>query len=135
MSIENTKATLSNIRSLRMLARESELPWLEDALGKLKTVINEKKEEIKLEEQERAEKAECIKEVLEIMNSMGVSAEELCSVATGTGVLKAKASKEQKYQYTDHKGRIKYWTGQGRTPKAIAEKIEAGSSLDDFLIQ
>ncbi|MBT0722459.1 H-NS histone family protein [Rosenbergiella collisarenosi] len=135
MSIENTKATLSNIRSLRVLARESELSWLEDALGKLTTVINEKKEEIKLEEQARAEKAESIKEVLEIMNSMGVSAEELYGVASGNGVLKAKASREQKYQYTDDKGRTKYWTGQGRTPKAIAEKIEAGASLDDFLIQ
>ncbi|EDV0983967.1 DNA-binding protein, partial [Salmonella enterica subsp. enterica serovar Derby] len=25
-------------------------------------------------------------------------------------------------------------TGQGRTPKALAEQLEAGKTLDDFLI-
>ncbi|EDK2808560.1 DNA-binding protein, partial [Salmonella enterica subsp. enterica serovar Schwarzengrund] len=26
------------------------------------------------------------------------------------------------------------WTGQGRTPKPIAQALAAGKSLDDFLI-
>ena len=38
-----------------------------------------------------------------------------------------------KYEYDDN-GKRMYWNGQGRRPKAIAEAIKAGGSLDDFLI-
>uniref|UniRef100_UPI003977E581 H-NS family nucleoid-associated regulatory protein n=1 Tax=Salmonella TaxID=590 RepID=UPI003977E581 len=38
------------------------------------------------------------------------------------------------YSFTDENGETKTWTGQGRTPKALAEQIAAGKSLDDFLI-
>ncbi|END4451164.1 H-NS histone family protein, partial [Escherichia coli] len=38
------------------------------------------------------------------------------------------------YKYTDVNGETKTWTGQGRTPKALAEQLEAGKTLDDFLI-
>lgn len=40
-----------------------------------------------------------------------------------------------KYKYVDASGEEKTWTGQGRTPKAIQDKIDNhGATLDDFLI-
>lgn len=39
-----------------------------------------------------------------------------------------------KYKYTDDQGNDKTWTGQGRTPKAIADAIASGKTLQDFEI-
>ncbi|WP_313685399.1 H-NS family nucleoid-associated regulatory protein, partial [Pantoea sp.] len=40
-----------------------------------------------------------------------------------------------KYSYTDENGEEKSWTGQGRTPAAIKKALDAGKSLDSFLIK
>jgi len=52
--MSNTLRTLSNIRSLRVLARETSLEQLESLLEKLTTVIEEKREEVKAQEAEQA---------------------------------------------------------------------------------
>lgn len=39
-----------------------------------------------------------------------------------------------KYKFIDVNGETKTWTGQGRTPKPIAQALAEGKSLDDFLI-
>ena len=39
-----------------------------------------------------------------------------------------------KQNIIDQNGEEKTWTGQGRTPKPIANALENGKSLDDFLI-
>ncbi|UNU29929.1 H-NS histone family protein [Aeromonas hydrophila] len=44
-----------------------------------------------------------------------------------------RAPRPAKYKYQEN-GQEKTWTGQGRIPKAIAEQVEQGKSLDDFLI-
>jgi DNA-binding protein H-NS len=42
--------------------------------------------------------------------------------------------REPKYQYEEN-GVVKTWTGQGRTPKAIADQLTEGFDLSDFLIK
>lgn len=49
----------------------------------------------------------------------------------------AKAKREPrpaKYKYIDENGDEKTWTGQGRTPKAIAAALESGKTLEEFEI-
>ena len=56
--MSNVLKTLSNIRSLRALARETSLEQLEILLDKLTIVIEEKREEIKVEKLEQAKRLE-----------------------------------------------------------------------------
>ncbi|MXG37181.1 H-NS histone family protein, partial [Escherichia coli] len=54
-------------------------------------------------------------------------------VQAGKPVKKRKV-REAKYRFIDVNGEEKTWTGQGRTPKAIANALANGKTLDDFLI-
>ncbi|HHF8101288.1 TPA: H-NS family nucleoid-associated regulatory protein, partial [Escherichia coli] len=45
------------------------------------------------------------------------------------------APRPAKYKYIDTDGSEKTWTGQGRTPRAIAAALEAGKTLEDFEIK
>ncbi|MGL5298817.1 MAG: H-NS family nucleoid-associated regulatory protein [Plesiomonas sp.] len=44
-----------------------------------------------------------------------------------------RAPRPPKYRYVEN-GVEKMWTGHGRTPKFLAEQLEQGRQLDDFLI-
>ena len=65
-----------------------------------------------------------------LMEKAGIEpAELLAAIDT-----KAKrAPRPPKYRYVEN-GVEKTWTGQGRTPKFLAEQLEQGRQLDDFLI-
>ena len=63
-------------------------------------------------------------------------AEELLgnSSAAAPRAGKKRQPRPAKYKFTDVNGETKTWTGQGRTPKPIAQALAEGKSLDDFLI-
>jgi DNA-binding protein H-NS len=129
--------TLLNIRSLRAFSRELTLEQLEEALDKLTIVVEERKAS---EEEERAEKAEReakLKQYADQIAQDGIDVEELIAALAGETSTKPKqkrAPRPAKYKYTDDNGEEKTWTGQGRTPKGIQVKLDAGASLEDFLI-
>lgn len=43
-------------------------------------------------------------------------------------------SRKPKYKYIDDNGAKRTWTGKGRTPNSIKDKIEQGWLLSDFEI-
>lgn len=58
------------------------------------------------------------------------------NATTSTSAEKGKskrAPRPAKYKYQED-GQEKIWTGQGRMPKAIAEQIAQGKSLEQFAI-
>lgn len=129
--------TLLNIRSLRAFARELTLEQLEEALDKLTTVVSERKETEEAERAQAAEQEAKLAAIAEQIASDGIDVEALISALTGETKGKAKskrAPRPVKYKFTDSTGQEKTWTGQGRTPSAIQELLDAGKSLDDFLI-
>lgn len=66
----------------------------------------------------------------------GIDPAELVGSApsTSTSAVKAKrVPRPPKYRYVEN-GVEKTWTGQGRTPKFLAEQLEQGRQLDEFLI-
>ena len=75
--MSNTLRTLSNIRSLRVLARETSLEQLESLLEKLAIVVEEKREEVKAKEAEQAKFLEQLKKYEEMLANDGISADEL----------------------------------------------------------
>lgn len=126
--------TLTNIRSLRAVARELSLDDLKNILEKLTLVVQEKVQEaeaLQAKEQERLAKLEKYKELLE---KDGISAEDLVELfANDTNKRKKRESKPAKYQYEEN-GEVKTWTGQGRMPKALKKYLDEGKPLSSFEI-
>lgn len=126
---------LNNIRSLRAMAREFSVEVLEDMLEKFRVVTKERRDEEEQLQRQRAEQQEKINTLLALMQADGINPEELLSITSGTArSVKKRQPRPAKYRFTDLNGETKTWTGQGRTPKPIAEALAAGKSLDDFLI-
>ncbi|MGX2957466.1 H-NS family histone-like protein [Ursidibacter arcticus] len=128
--------TLSNIRSLRVLAREVTLEQLEGLLEKLTIVVEEKREVVKAEEAEVAKRLESLNKYRELLAQDGISAEELAlllGASTESKKREPRTPRPAKYKYVDN-GVEKTWTGQGRTPSVIQKALDAGKSLKDFEI-
>ena len=126
---------LNNIRTLRAQAREFSLETLDEMLEKLTTVVEERRQEYvsyRKEREERQAKLEAFR--LQLLED-GIDPADLLSGLSSSS--KPKSNREPrpaKYKYIDENGEQKTWTGQGRTPKAIATAIEAGKALEDFVI-
>lgn len=126
---------LNNIRSLRAMAREFSVDVLEDMLEKFRVVTKERRDEEEQLQRQRAEQQAKINALLAQMQADGISPEELLSITPATArSVKKRQPRPVKYRFIDLNGETKTWTGQGRTPKPIAQALAAGKSLDDFLI-
>ena len=126
---------LNNIRSLRAMAREFSVDVLEDMLEKFRVVTKERRDEEEQLQRQRAEQQAKINALLAQMQADGISPEELLSITPATArSVKKRQPCPAKYRFIDLNGETKTWTGQGRTPKPIAQALAAGKSLDDFLI-
>ena len=125
---------LTNIRSLRVLARNESLELLESILEKLQLVISEKREELLKIQQEEKERQERIAKYKNLLKQEGITVDELAEILGAEVPRKKREARPAKYQYVDENGVTKTWTGQGRTPKAIQTKLDKGQFLSDFEI-
>ncbi len=125
---------LTNIRSLRVLARNESLELLEGILEKLQLVISEKREELLKIQQEEEARQERIAKYKDLLKKEGITVDELAEILGAEIPRKKREARPAKYQYVDENGITKTWTGQGRTPKAIQIKLDKGQSLSDFKI-
>ncbi|GKV79204.1 DNA-binding protein [Pectobacterium carotovorum subsp. carotovorum] len=126
---------LNNIRTLRAQARETDLATLEEMLEKLTVIVEERREEETKSQQEQAERLAKIEALRAKLLEDGIDPAELLGSVSATKSTKSKrAPRPAKYKYTDENGNEKLWTGQGRTPKAIAAALENGKTLEDFEI-
>lgn len=129
--------TLLNIRSLRAFSRELTLEQLEEALDKLKLVVEERTEQEAKEQAEAAEQKAKLDAIATQISSEGIDIEALISALSGQNKAKPVAKRTPrpaKYEYIDASGERKTWTGQGRTPSAIQEELDQGKTLEDFII-
>ncbi|MBY7666041.1 H-NS family nucleoid-associated regulatory protein [Vibrio anguillarum] len=133
--------TLLNIRSLRAFSRELTLEQLEEALDKLTIVVQERREAEEEERSARAEQEAKLAAIAEQIAKDGIDVSALISALSGETKNKVKvkvqgkrAPRPAKYKYLDANGQEKTWTGQGRTPSAIQEQLDAGKSLEEFEI-
>ncbi|WP_419209776.1 H-NS family nucleoid-associated regulatory protein (plasmid) [Photobacterium leiognathi subsp. mandapamensis] len=128
--MSDTMKLLLNLRSLRAVSRDYSLEDLEDGLKKLTQVVNERvqeEEQLRAENKEKEEKLEAYRQML---LSDGIDPEELLhSIAKQPKSKTKRTPRPAKYKYIDDDGQEKTWTGQGRTPKFLADK-----NLEDYLI-
>lgn len=126
---------LNNLRTLRAQTRDIEVAVLNEMLEKLAVVVAERREEVAADNAAQREKEEKLALYKEMLMNDGIDISELAKLNQGETKSKAKrAPRPAKYKYTDENGNEKQWTGQGRTPSPIKSAMDAGASLDDFLI-
>ena len=85
----------------------------------------------KIAERENAEKDAVKAELAELAKSKGFDMSDLFGAAT-------KAAKERKPvapKYRNPADGSQTWTGRGRKPKWVTEALDAGGTMDDFLIR
>ena len=133
--MSSTLKNLNNIRSLRVMARELSVEFLDELLEKFRVVTQERRDEEEQIQRQRAERQEKMNNLLALMKADGINPEDLLSMAsTASRAVKKRQPRPAKYRFTDTDGETKTWTGQGRMPKPITQALAAGKSLDDFLI-
>ena len=76
--------TLSNIRNLRSIAKDSTLEQMESLLEKVSSVVEEKREAVKAQELEQNKLMEGLKKYKELLAQDGISAEELVVLLNNT---------------------------------------------------
>ncbi|QQG27117.1 H-NS histone family protein [Pectobacterium carotovorum] len=125
---------LNNIRTLRAQARETDLATLEEMLEKLTVIVEDRREEEANAQQQNAERQAKIEALRAKLLEDGIDPSELLGGASSKSVKSKREPRPAKYKYIDENGNEKLWTGQGRTPKAIAAALENGKTLEDFEI-
>ncbi len=135
-SMSDLLKMLTNVRSLRVLARETSLEQLEIALEKFSLVVEEKREAEAKAEREIAERQARIAKLKESLIQEGITAQELAILLgqESQSQRKKREPRPAKYKYIDENGEERTWTGQGRTPKVIQKALDAGKSLSSFEI-
>ena len=125
---------LNNIRTLRAQARETDLATLEEMLGKLTAIVEDRRQEESLALQQNAERQAKIEALRAQLLEDGIDPSELLGNPKSSRPATVRAPRPAKYKYIDENGDEKTWTGQGRTPKAITAALEGGKALEDFAI-
>ncbi|WP_033111636.1 H-NS family nucleoid-associated regulatory protein [Dickeya dadantii] len=126
---------LNNIRTFRAQARETDLATLEEMLEKLTAIVEERRGEEASAQQQNAERQAKIEALRAKLLEDGIDPSELLGAVVTSKTAKTKRTpRPAKYKYTDENGNEQTWTGQGRTPKAIAAALESGKTLETFAI-
>ena len=123
---------LNNIRTLRAQARETDLATLEEILEKLTAIVEDKRQEETIAQQQNAERQGKIEALRAQLLEDGIDPSELLGNVKSSRPAAVRAARPAKYKYIDENGDEKTWTGQGRTPKVIAAALESGKVLEDF---
>ncbi|MCK8417631.1 H-NS family histone-like protein [Erwinia amylovora] len=128
---------LNNIRVIRAAAREMPYEVMEEIREKLNAVVDDLREEHDARSRQDAEREATLEKYREMLLQDGIDPRELA----GDGAPRkrksprpARTPRPAKYKYMDEDGTEKTWTGQGRTPTAMADALAAGKKIEDFLI-
>ncbi|MDH6164818.1 DNA-binding protein H-NS [Leclercia adecarboxylata] len=133
--MEDELKLLNSIRSLRVAARDFPLAFLEMVLQKVRLVVSERREQELSRKKVQDEHNERVEKLRLLLLKKGIDLAELVTSTAGDEKpVKARPPRTARYKYQSENGKTRTWTGQGRMPKAIAEQLAAGKSLDDFLI-
>lgn len=127
---------LLNVRSLRAALRELSFEQLQEAHEKFSLIYQERAADVEKTRAADAERLAKLAEFQALLADAGIDPSELVQGVTAGKPPREgskRAPRPPKYRYMEN-GVEKTWTGQGRTPKALAVLLEQGRQLDEFLI-
>jgi DNA-binding protein H-NS len=123
---------ITHARRFKSAVKELGVEQLEEVKIKLQKIIDDRIAEDKAAEVENAERNEKIRKIRELLATEGIEPDELLD---GSSERQGrKAVRQPKYEIWNEAGEHITWTGQGRMPNVFKSRIEAGESLDTFLI-
>lgn len=125
---------LGHSRRLYAALRDEPIEKLEEYQLKLTEVLEKRiaeEEEVRLA---NAEKLQSIDEIKALIAEKGLDLDDFVGFEQPAKSKSKRAPRPAKYKYTDNEGQERTWTGQGRTPKAIQEKLDQGLALESFEI-
>ncbi len=128
--------SLNNLRYLRAESRAFSLEVLDDVWEKFNALVEERREEEANSDAKHLAHKQKLEKIREMLIAEGVDINELlANESVQQDVKPTKQKRPAKYQYHSAQGSLHTWTGQGRTPAVIQQALEAGKTLDDFLIK
>jgi DNA-binding protein H-NS len=124
---------IGHVRRFKTATKELSVEELGDVKVKLEKIIEDRIAAEAEAKRMDAEKEEKIENYRKMLAADGIEPDELF----GEAVAKKgkRAPRPAKYKLKDSDGKPVTWTGQGRMPNALKARIDAGESLDTFLIK
>lgn len=124
---------VSHVRRFKSVTKDLSIAELTEIQNKLEKIIEDRVAADAKEKLKNAEKEQKIENYRVMLAADGIELEELI---TDLPVKKTKrAPRPAKYEIKDNSGKTVTWTGQGRMPNVFKTRIEAGDSIDTFLIK
>lgn len=131
--MEDFVEILGHLRRFKSATKGMSVDELVEVKAKLERIIEDRIAAEAESRRQEAEKLEKIEKYREMLAADGIAPDELTADAP---VKKGKrAPRPPKYAITDANGERITWTGQGRMPNVFKARVEAGESMDSFLIQ
>ena len=124
---------MSHSRRLKSAVKELSIEQLEDIKDKLQAIIEERVAEEAAEKQENQERLDKIQKYRELLAADGINPDELADISLEKAG--RRNPRQPKYEVWNEVGERITWTGQGRMPNVFKARIDAGESLDTFLIE
>lgn len=129
---ELVKRYLGNPNALKVFLKGQDLDWVNSVYKRIGELIIELTQEAELERAEAQERENKRLELIAMIEAEGWKVEDLIKEKS----TKAKTSKKaDKYRFPDENGKERTWSGFGAKPKALQALLDAGHSLDKFLIE
>jgi len=123
---------ITHFRRFKSALKEISIEQLEEIKVKLQKIIDDRIAEEEAFKIKNAERNEKIRQYRESLAADGIDPDELLD---GSSEKQTKRTQRQpKYEIWNEAGEHVTWTGKGRMPNVFKVRIEAGESIDTFLI-
>lgn len=123
---------LCHARRFKSSVKDLSIEQLKEVRRKLDTIIEDRTRELEELRNEEIERLEKIKKIQEMMIAEGIDAVELQSSLDEKN--RKRPPRPPKYEIWNEAGQRVTWTGQGRMPNLLKNRIEEGEELETFLI-
>ena len=124
---------ITHARRFKSAIKELGVEQLEEIKMKLQKIIDDRIAEEAAAKIENAERSEKIRKYREALAADGIDPDELQEGAFSEKQVK-RPQRQPKYEIWNEAGEHITWTGQGRMPNVFKLRIDAGETLDTFLI-
>ena len=124
---------ISHVRRFKTATKDLSVEELGEVKVKLEKIIEDRIAAEADAKRKDAEKEEKIENYRKMLAADGIELDEL--IAETVAKKGKRSPRPAKYKIKDKDGKPVTWTGQGRMPNALKARIEAGDSLDSFLIK
>ena len=122
---------IGHARRFNSATKNLNIDALKEIQAKLEKIIEDRLAAEEDQKRKDAEKLEKIEQYRKMLADDGIDPADLVGEQTAK---KGTGPRPAKYEIVNALGKRVTWTGQGRMPNVFKAEIDAGKSIDDFLI-